>query len=57
MQDALGEAGFELEADGAFGEDTEAAVRAFQRKNGLVVDGIVGRQTMAALERFGAGSR
>ncbi len=57
VQDALGEAGFELEADGAFGEDTEAAVRAFQRTNGLVVDGIVGRQTMAALERFGAGSR
>ena len=31
--------------DGIFGSGTEAAVRAFQRKFGLTVDGIVGRDT------------
>lgn len=35
--------------DGIFGKSTEAAVRAFQRKNGLTVDGIVGPRTAAAL--------
>lgn len=40
----------DVDADGNFGADTEAAVRRFQEANGLVVDGIVGRQTMAALE-------
>ena len=38
-----------LEADGVFGSKTEAAVRAFQRDVGLVVDGIAGRLTLAAL--------
>jgi len=37
---------------GNFGEKTEAAVRAFQQVNGLVVDGIVGPKTREAL--FGA---
>lgn len=35
--------------DGIFGSQTEAAVRYFQRKNGLVADGIVGKKTAAAL--------
>ena len=35
--------------DGIFGSQTEAAVRYFQRKNGLTVDGIVGKKTAAAL--------
>jgi len=34
---------------GNFGEKTEAAVRAFQQTNGLVVDGIVGPKTREAL--------
>ena len=38
------------EADGHFGPLTSAAVRAFQQKNGLDVDGIVGTQTRAALQ-------
>ena len=35
--------------DGVYGSRTEAAVRWFQRKNGLSVDGQVGNQTLAAL--------
>jgi len=35
--------------DGIFGSATESAVKAFQRKNGLTVDGKVGSQTLKAL--------
>ena len=35
--------------DGVFGAGTEKAVRAFQKKNGLTVDGIVGSKTAAVL--------
>ncbi len=35
--------------DGIFGSQTEKAVRYFQSKNGLTVDGKVGAQTLAAL--------
>ncbi len=35
--------------DGIFGSKTLAAVKSFQRKNGLTVDGIVGKKTLAAL--------
>lgn len=35
--------------DGIFGGKTESAVRAFQRANGLTVDGIAGPQTWSAL--------
>lgn len=35
--------------DGYFGADTSQAVKDFQAKNGLAVDGIVGPQTWAAL--------
>jgi Transglycosylase-like domain/Putative peptidoglycan binding domain len=44
VQSALG-----VGADGDFGPVTERAVKSFQRKHGLVVDGIVGPQTRAAL--------
>lgn len=43
-------------ADGAFGLLTDRAVRAYQRSRGLVVDGIVGRNTWEALESGQAGS-
>jgi peptidoglycan hydrolase-like protein with peptidoglycan-binding domain len=36
--------------DGYFGRETDAAVRSFQRRSGLAVDGIAGPQTLAALE-------
>ena len=35
--------------DGIFGSQTKEAVKYFQRKNGLAVDGIVGVKTLAAL--------
>lgn len=36
--------------DGIFGIETLHTVQAFQRRNGLVVDGSVGRMTLARLE-------
>ena len=44
VQRALG-----LRATGHFGSGTERRVRAFQRRHGLAVDGIVGPQTRTAL--------
>jgi N-acetylmuramoyl-L-alanine amidase len=37
------------EVDGIYGSQTVEAVKYFQRKNGLTVDGIAGRETFAAL--------
>ncbi len=37
--------------NGVFGPNTEAAVLAFQKRNGLVVDGIVGKKTWFALSK------
>lgn len=36
-------------ADGDFGTATDTAVRAFQKENGLTVDGVVGKDTMSKL--------
>ena len=38
-------------ADGDFGKETEAAVKAFQMDNGLQADGVVGAKTYAALDK------
>ena len=35
--------------DGIYGKQTKAAVIYFQKRNGLVADGIVGKKTLAAL--------
>jgi peptidoglycan hydrolase-like protein with peptidoglycan-binding domain len=45
LQQALGG----IKVDGAFGPETEAAVRSFQASRGLSVDGVVGPLTSAAL--------
>ena len=42
--------------DGIFGAETQKAVRAFQKKNGLTVDGIVGKATLAAMGLQDTGS-
>lgn len=42
--------------DGVYGSRTEAAVRYFQEKNGLVVDGKAGAQTLAAMGISTAGT-
>jgi lipoprotein-anchoring transpeptidase ErfK/SrfK len=51
VQSRLRELGYLLgPADGVRGQQTVAAVMAFQRVNGLGVDGVVGPRTLAALE-------
>ena len=42
--------------DGIFGSKTKEAVKYFQRKNGLAVDGVVGPKTLAALGISGGNS-
>lgn len=49
LQAALKLAGFAVTVDGDFGEQTERAVAAFQRRAGLVDDGVAGPKTLAAL--------
>jgi soluble lytic murein transglycosylase-like protein len=56
IQGALNDSGFHLDIDGVFGTDTASAVRDFQRKTKLVVDGIVGRNTANMLGVTGIGS-
>ena len=38
---------YDLDVDGIFGEYTETAVESFQRKTGLVVDGVFGKKSIA----------
>ena len=55
LQNILMGAGYELPkygADGDFGNETLTAVKKFQTDNKLTVDGIVGKQTYAALEKY-----
>ena len=50
IQELLNKHGYDLLSDGIFGQLTEQAVRDFQYKNKLTVDGIVGPKTIAALK-------
>ena len=53
LQNLLQDAGYSVGragADGIFGSDTFRAVAAFQEDHGLEVDGIAGRETMAAID-------
>jgi len=49
LQELLGKIGYQIPATGYFGNLTDAAVRDFQQKNGLVVDGEVGVKTWTVL--------
>lgn len=50
LQQSLTERGFNPQGvDGAFGKNTKQAVMAFQRSQGITVDGIVGRDTAQRL--------
>lgn len=49
LQRLLKEAGYDIEVDGDFGRGTRSAVRDFQSKEGLVVDGVVGERTWERL--------
>ena len=48
-QKYLNSQGYNLTVDGDFGSNTEAATKSFQKANGLTVDGIVGSQTLGAM--------
>ena len=57
MQQALIDAGYNVGntgADGVFGSNTLAAVKQYQKDNGLAVDGIAGQNTLGSL--YGSGS-
>lgn len=49
IQDKLNRLGYSLTVDGENGDNTAGAVRDFQSKNGLVVDGIAGPLTRAKI--------
>lgn len=55
LQRKLNDNGAKLVADGAYGDATEAAVRAYQVKVGLVSDGIAGAKTLASLQGLDTG--
>ena len=50
LQSELNRRGYSLDEDGIFGKKTRAAVRDYQKKNGLrMVDGIAGDETWGSL--------
>ena len=49
MQELLSKNGSSLKIDGIFGSGTRNAVKAFQKANGLTVDGICGPKTWVKL--------
>jgi hypothetical protein len=51
IQTKLNKHGYNLVVDGLVGTNTINAITDFQRKNGLLVDGIVGKMTMAELNK------
>jgi peptidoglycan hydrolase-like protein with peptidoglycan-binding domain len=59
LQDALCDLDFDLtrtfakgRADGIYGSETEKAVRKFQEKYGLAIDGVAGRDTIDTLDEI-----
>lgn len=53
LQQLLKKHGAQIAVDGVFGSRTLMSVRAFQKRHGLTVDGIVGPATWAALQTKG----
>ena len=51
LQTKLNKVGYNLVVDGSFGSATEKAVKEFQKKYGLTVDGIVGPNTTKKLDK------
>ena len=56
LQRLLCKKSYHVGADGIFGNDTEVAVRKFQKDYGLVSDGIVGQRTWDMLQSDSAQS-
>lgn len=56
LQELLNQNDYNLDVDGSFGPKTQAAVKDYQNKNGLKVDGIVGTNTWGALTGSPSGS-
>ena len=56
LQKLLNQNGYSLDEDGSFGEKTQAAVKDYQQKNNLSVDGIVGTNTWGALTNASTGA-
>jgi hypothetical protein len=52
LQKNLEAYGYEIEVDGRYGSETRLTVTDFQRRHGLAVDGIAGRETMTSLDRW-----
>lgn len=56
LQKLLNQSGYNLDVDGSFGPKTRDAVRDYQEKNNLSVDGIVGDQTWGSLRKVSSSS-
>ena len=54
LQKLLNKNGYKLDEDGIFGAKTQAAVKDYQQKNNLTVDGIAGEKTWGALTNVSA---
>ncbi|MFN8609740.1 MAG: peptidoglycan-binding domain-containing protein [Vulcanimicrobiota bacterium] len=55
LQQALNQKGAKLDVDGKFGAATEKALKSFQDKQGLHVDGVAGKETYGKLSQAAGG--